>query len=122
MRALRWSALVKSELIQKAKIVIFWSTFFPRSRIQAGEISYLWWVAGLSLRDGVKSWLMWRELGGEPLLLPIERSQLWWFGIHSGLLPLEVFQIHPSGRPWVRPRTRLRDFICPLAWERLLSN
>ena len=36
------------------------------------------------------------------------------------MLPLEVFRAHPTGRrPRGRPRTRWRDYISLLAWERL---
>ena len=37
-----------------------------------------------------------------------------------GRLPGEVFQARPSGqRPRGRPRTRWRDYVSRLAWERL---
>ncbi|KAK5930356.1 hypothetical protein CgunFtcFv8_026593 [Champsocephalus gunnari] len=37
-----------------------------------------------------------------------------------GRLPREVFQARPAGkRPRGRPRTRRRDYISSLAWERL---
>ncbi|KAL3049346.1 hypothetical protein OYC64_008749 [Pagothenia borchgrevinki] len=52
------------------------------------------------------------------------RSQLRWFGhlvrMPPGPLPREVFQARPAGkRPRGRPRTRWRDYISSLAWERL---
>ena len=96
-----------------------------RSRIQAAEMSFLRRVAGLSLRDKVRSSDIRRELGVvEPLLLRIERSQLRWFGhltrMPPGRLPLEVFRARPTGkRPRGRPRTRWRDYISLLAWEGL---
>jgi len=37
-------------------------------------VSFLRRVAGLSLRDRVRSSDIWRELGVEPLLLRVERS------------------------------------------------
>ncbi|TWW57994.1 hypothetical protein D4764_07G0007130 [Takifugu flavidus] len=82
------------------------------------------WVTRLSLRDRVRSSDIREELGVEPLLLHIERSQLGWLGhlarMSSGRLPLEVFQICPTRRrPRGRPRTRWRDYIPRLAWERL---
>jgi len=82
-----------------------------RSQIQAAEISFLRRVAG-------------RELGVEPLLLRIERSQLRRFGhlirMPPGRLPFEVFQARPTGRrPRGRPRTCWRDYVSRLAWERL---
>ncbi|KAI3374050.1 hypothetical protein L3Q82_022616 [Scortum barcoo] len=81
-------------------------------------------VAGRSLRDRVRSSVTRRELGVEPLLLHIERSQLRWpghlFRMPPGRLPREVFQACPTGRrPRGRPRTRWRDYVSRLAWERL---
>ncbi|KAI3363774.1 hypothetical protein L3Q82_001205 [Scortum barcoo] len=78
----------------------------------------------LSLRDRVRSSVTWEELGVEPLLLRIKRSQLRWLGylfrMPPGRLPREVFQACPTGRrPRGRPRTRWRDYVCWLAWERL---
>ncbi|KAJ8015753.1 hypothetical protein DPEC_G00029420 [Dallia pectoralis] len=80
-------------------------------------------VAGLSLRDRERSSVIREELGVEPLLLCVERSQLRWFG-HlvrpPRRLPREVFQARPAGRrPRARPRTRWRDYISTLAWEHL---
>uniref|UniRef100_A0A3B5B951 Carbonyl reductase [NADPH] 1-like n=1 Tax=Stegastes partitus TaxID=144197 RepID=A0A3B5B951_9TELE len=97
---------------------------FKDRRIQAAEMSFLCRVAGLSLKDRVRSSDIQRELGVEPLLLCVERSQLRWYGrliwMPPERLPLEVFQTHPPGRrPWGRPRTRRRDYISRLAWERL---
>lgn len=51
----------------------------------------------------------------------VERNQLRWFGhlirIPAGCLPLEVFQVHPTGRgPWVRTRTRWRDYTAYPIW------
>ena len=72
------------------------------SRIQASEINFLRRAAGLSLRDKVRSSDIRRELGVEPLLLRVERSQLRWFGhltrMPPGRLPLEVFRARPTGR------------------------
>ncbi|KAI3371761.1 hypothetical protein L3Q82_024310 [Scortum barcoo] len=81
-------------------------------------------VAGRSLRDRVRSSVTREELGVEPLLLRIERSQLRWLGhlfrMPPGRLPREVFQACPTGRrPRGRPRTRWRDYVSRLAWERL---
>ena len=95
MRALCRAVVVKKELSRKAKLSIYWSIYVPtltyghelwvvtermRSRIQAAEMSFLRGVAGLSLRDRVRSSDIWRELGVEPLLLCVERGQLRWFG------------------------------------------
>ncbi|KAI3366390.1 hypothetical protein L3Q82_000548 [Scortum barcoo] len=94
-------------------------------RIQAAEMSFLRRVAGRSLRDrGEKLGHFREELGVEPLLLRIERSQLRWLGhlfrMPPGRLPREVFQACPTGRrPRGRPRTRWRNYVSRLAWERL---
>jgi len=87
-------------------------------------MSFLRRVAGLNLRDMVRSSDIRRELGVEPLLLRIEKSQPRWFRhlirMPPGRLPLEVFQARPTGRrPRVRPRTHWRDYISQLAFERL---
>ena len=57
-----------------------------RSRVQAAEMSFLRRVAGLSLRDRVRSSVIREELGVDPLLLHIERSQMKWLG-QLGCLP-----------------------------------
>ncbi|TWW71221.1 hypothetical protein D4764_17G0007040 [Takifugu flavidus] len=87
-------------------------------------MSFLRRVAGLSLRDRERSSDIREGLGVELLLLHIERSQLGWLRhlarMPSGHLPLEVFRTCPTGRrPRGRPRTRWRDYISRLAWERL---
>ncbi|XP_056896310.1 transmembrane protein 269 isoform X2 [Takifugu flavidus] len=95
-----------------------------RSRVQAAEMSFLRRVAGLSLRDRVRSSAIREELGVEPLLLRVERSQMGWLGhlvrMPPGRLPGEVFRACPSGRrPPGRPRTRWRDYVSRLVWEHL---
>ena len=55
---------------------------------------------------------------------PEERSQLRWFKhvirMPPGCLPGEMFRARPTGRrPPGRPRTRWRDYVFLLAWERL---
>lgn len=139
LRSLYRTVVTKRELSRKAKLSIYRSIFVPtltyghegwvmtertRSRIQAAEMSFLRRVAGFSLRDRVRSSVIREGLGLEPLLLCLERSQLRWFGhlvrMPTGRLPWEVFQARPVGRrPRGRPRTRWRDYISTLAWERL---
>ena len=139
MRSLYRSVVVKKELSCKAKLSIYRSIYVPtltyghelwvmtertRSRIQAAEMSFLRRVAGRSLRDRVRSSVTREELRVEPLLLHIERSQLRWLGhlfrMPPGRLPREVFQARLTGRrPRGRPRTRWRDYVSRLAWERL---
>ena len=87
-------------------------------------MSFLRRVAGLSLRDRVGSSVIRSELGVDPLLLRIERSQMRWLEhlirTPPGCLPGEVFRVRPTGRrPRGRPRTRWRDYVSRLAWERL---
>uniref|UniRef100_A0A8C6Q6A0 Reverse transcriptase domain-containing protein n=1 Tax=Nothobranchius furzeri TaxID=105023 RepID=A0A8C6Q6A0_NOTFU len=139
MRTLSRSVVVKRELSQKARLSIYRSIYVPiltyghelwvmtertRSRIQAAEMSFLRRVAGLSLRDRVRSSDIREGLGVEPLLLRIERSQMRWFGdlvrMPPGCLPGEVFRACPAGRrPPGRPRTRWRGYISNLVQERL---
>lgn len=87
-------------------------------------MSFLRRVAGISLRDRVRSSATRERLGVEPLLLRLERSQLRWFGhlvrMPPERLPREVLEARPTGRrPRGRPRTRWRDYIDSLALERL---
>ena len=130
---------MKKDLSQKVKLSIYWSIYVPtltyghelwvgtertRSRIQAAKMGFLCRVSGLSLRDRVRSSIIWEGLGVEPLLLRIERSQMRWLGhlvrMPPGRLPGEVFRARPTGRrPRGRPRTRWRDYVSRLAWERL---
>ncbi|KAK3544079.1 hypothetical protein QTP86_001145, partial [Hemibagrus guttatus] len=139
MRSMYRSVVVKKELSRKAKLSIYQSIYAPtltyghelwvmnervRSRIQAAQMSLLRRVAGRSLRDRVRSSVTREELGVEPLLLHIERGQLRWLGhlfrMPPGRLPGEVFRACPTGkRPRARPRTRWRDYVFRLAWERL---
>ncbi|KAK3558314.1 hypothetical protein QTP86_014701, partial [Hemibagrus guttatus] len=139
MRSMYRSVVVKKELSRKAKLSIYQSIYVPtltyghelwvmtervRSRIQAAEMSFLRRVVGRSLRDRVRSSVTREELGVEPLLLHIERGQLRWLGhlfrMPPGRLPGEVFRACPTGkRPQERPRTRWRDYVSWLAWERL---
>ncbi|KAI3362885.1 hypothetical protein L3Q82_001925 [Scortum barcoo] len=75
-------------------------------------MSFLRRVAGRSLRDRVRSSVTREELGVEPLLLHIERSQLRWLGhlfrMPPGRLPREVFQACPTGR---RPQGKTQDTL-----------
>ena len=117
LRSLCRTIVMKRELSQKAKLSIYRSIFIPtltyghegwvmtertRSRIQAAEMGFLRRVAGVSLRDRVRSLVIREGLGVEPLLLCVERSQLRWFGhlvrMPPGRIPREVFQARPAGR------------------------
>lgn len=76
-------------------------------RTRSDWLKWVLWAgfAGASLRDMVKSSVIWERLGVEPLLLSIERSQLRWFKhlgrMPPGHLPRLVFLAHPTGK---RPR------------------
>ena len=139
MRTLHGSVVVKRELSRKAKLSIYQSIYVPaltygnelwvvnertKSRVQVAEMSFLCRVAGLSLRDRVRSSVIREELGVDPLLLRVERSQMRWLGhlvrMPPRRLPGEVFRARPTGRrPRWRPRTRWRDYVSRLAWEHL---
>ena len=136
MQTLHGSVVGKRELSGKAKLLIYQSIFVPaltyghelwvvtersRSWVQAAEMSR---VAGLSLRDRVRSSVIREELGVDPLLLRVERSQMRWLGhlvrMPPAPLPGEVFRARPTGRrPRGRPRTCWRDYVSRLVWERL---
>jgi len=101
MQAMCWSVVVKRELSQNATLLIYQSIYVPtltyghkiwvvterRLRIQAAELSFLRRVAGLILKDRIRSSDIWRELGVEPLLLRINRSHLRWFLSQSVSVP-----------------------------------
>ena len=74
-----------------------------RSRIQAAEMSFLCRVAGRSLRDRVRSSVTREELGVEPLLLHIERSQLRWLG--------HLFWMPPGRLPWEENPRKTQDTL-----------
>ncbi|TWW74379.1 hypothetical protein D4764_14G0003810 [Takifugu flavidus] len=112
IRTLNRSVVVKRELSQKAKLSIYRSIFVPtltyghelwvmtertRSRVQVAEMSFLRRVAGLSLRDRVRSSAICEEHELEPLLLRIERSQIGWLGHLVRMPPGEMFRACPSG-------------------------
>ncbi|KAK0138170.1 putative uncharacterized transposon-derived protein F52C9.6 [Merluccius polli] len=94
MWTLHGSVVMKRELSRKAKLSIYQSVFVPaltyghelwvvtkrtRSWVQTAEMSFLRRVAGLSLRDRVRSSVVREELGVDPLLLRyVERSQMRW--------------------------------------------
>ncbi|XP_061892442.1 uncharacterized protein LOC133642332 [Entelurus aequoreus] len=127
MRTLYRSVVVKKELSRKAKLSIYRSIYVPiltyghelwvmtertRSRVQAAEMSFLRRVAGLSLRDRVRSSVIRKELKVKPLLLHMERSQM--VRMPPERLPKEVFRARPTGRrPRGRPRTRWEDYVWP---------
>ena len=64
-----------------------------------------------------------KELGDEPLLLHLEKSQFSWPWHLVGIFPRrgsgEVLRAHPCSRKAQRPRRHLKKYISWLAWERL---
>ena len=139
MQSLHQTVVTKRELSHKAKLSIYRAILLRthayvhevwvmteriRSRIQATKMSFLSWVAGLSLRDRVRSSVIRERLGVDPLLLDLERSQLRWFG-HLVRKPperlqREVLTARPTGKgPHGRPGTCWGYCISTLAWEHL---
>ncbi|KAK0143194.1 Craniofacial development protein 2 [Merluccius polli] len=97
----------------------FWTTI---RRLRRGKQCIVNTVYGGD--DRVRSSVIREELGVDPLLLRVERSQMRWLGhlvrMPPGRLPGEVFRARPTGRrPRGRPRTRWRDYVSRLAWEHL---
>ena len=103
LQSLNRTVVTKKELSQKAKLSVYRAIFVPtliyghetwvmtesiRSRVQAAEMRFLRRVAGISLRDRVRSSVTRERLGVEPLLLRLERRQLRWFG-HLVRMPLK---------------------------------
>ena len=114
---LKQSVVVKRELSLKAKLSIYRSIYVPtvtyglelwvvtkrmRLRIPMAEKSFLCRVAGLSLRDSVRSSDILDWLRVERLLLYVERSQLRWFRHLQRLQTISFFDLtgqqlqHPS--------------------------
>ncbi|TWW78261.1 hypothetical protein D4764_11G0003820 [Takifugu flavidus] len=81
MRTLHRSVVVKSWVYRSIFVPtltngheLWVMTERTRSRVQVAEMSFLRRVAGLSLRDRVRSSAIREEVGVEPLLLCVERS------------------------------------------------
>lgn len=121
MRALYWTILVKRELSHRQSFLF--TIYIPaltcahelwvmaermRSRIQGAKMSFLRRVAGLSLRDTVRSLDIRREHEVEPLLLHIKGNQLRWFEhlirMPPRCFPLEVFPDTGHIQRWGDPR------------------
>ncbi|KAI3363802.1 hypothetical protein L3Q82_001410 [Scortum barcoo] len=124
-RSVYRTVVVKKELSLKAKLSIYRSIYVPtltyghelwvmteRTRlwIQAAKMSFLLRVAGHSLIDRVRSSVTREELGVEPLLLHIERSQLRWLGHLFWMPPGRLHREEAQGKP----RTRWRDYVSQL--------
>lgn len=112
---LYWTVVVKSVLSPEATFSIYQLGHEllvvikrMRSWIQEAEMSIHCRLAGLNMRDKVRSLDIWREFRVVPLLLERETA--------PGKLPLEVFY---APRSHGSPKTPQRDHIAHLAWEHL---
>jgi len=133
------SIVTKRELSHQTKIAVFKTIFRPiltygcenwvitenvRSRLQAAEMRFLRRAAGHTRWDRIPNSEIRTLFQIEPLLLFIERQQLRWLG-HVLRMPYDrlvrsVFEAVPTGkRPRGRPRTRWREYMAGLCWERL---
>ena len=94
-----------------------------KSRIEAAEMRVLRLIRGVSLRDRMRSELVRRELGVEPVLECVERNQLRWFGhvkrMREGERLREMMDWRPEGRrPAGRPRKRWMDSVAEAVQRR----
>ncbi|KAI3356523.1 hypothetical protein L3Q82_017730 [Scortum barcoo] len=101
MRSVYRTVVVKKELSRKAKLSIYRSIYVP-------TLTYgheLWSRCSFAHREESAE-VAWASISDAP-----------W----APRLPREVFQACPTGRrrPRGRPRTRWRDYVSRLAWERL---
>lgn len=80
--------------------------------MQVAKMSFLFRVAGLTLRVKVQSSDIRKELSVKLLLLYIEKRQPWWFGLFTRM----VILVCPTGRrQWARARTYWMDYMCNMA-------
>ncbi|KAI3360898.1 hypothetical protein L3Q82_013109 [Scortum barcoo] len=119
MWSVYWTVVVKKELSRKAKLSIYRER--TRSRIQAAESQFPPQGGWRSLRDRVRSSVA-RSRAAAPSHRE-ESAEVARASVSEGpgrLLPREVFQACPTGRrPQGRLKTRWRDYVSRLAWERL---
>ncbi|TWW80203.1 R2 Retrovirus-related Pol polyprotein from type I retrotransposable element [Takifugu flavidus] len=114
---------VKEEILPQVEEFKYLGVLFTSEGRMEREIDRrIGWLG--SPLERVRSSAIREELGVEPLLLCVERSQMRWLGhlvrMPPGPLPGEVFRACPTGRrPPGRPRTRWRDYVSRLVWERL---
>ena len=117
MRQLHRSVVLQPELCTKAKLCIFRSVYVPilvydhecwimrGSRVPAAEMGFLRRISGLTLLGKVKSADIRESLNIESLFLPLQRSQLCWYGhvtrMSQEIAAKKMLYITPIGR---RPR------------------
>ena len=95
-----------------------------RSQMQASETRFLQKIKGVAMFGKLRNTAIRESLDIESLLLPIERSQLRWFGLVSRMpherLSKQTLYAKVSGKKSVgRPRTRWLDYIEDRGWKRL---
>ncbi|TWW74298.1 hypothetical protein D4764_14G0002990 [Takifugu flavidus] len=114
---------VKEEILPQVEAFKYLGGLFTSEGRMEQEVDRrIGWLG--SPLERVRSSAIREELGVEPLLLRVERSQMRWLGhlvrMPPGCLPGEVFRACSSSRrPPGRPRTRWRDYVSRLVWERL---
>ena len=122
------------KLSREAKLAVFRSLFKAtltygqqswiltertRSRVQAAEMRFLRRIVGVTRMDRIRNTDIRLELGVEPLLLSVEKTQLRWFG-HVLRMDAErvarqiCFAVPDGRRPVGRPRTRWKDQLIEL--------
>ena len=95
-----------------------------RSLVQASKMRFLRRIKGVTLFNKVRSSEIPKSLNIEPLLLPIGRCQLRWFGHLSRMLqerlPKQALLAKANGRRSVgRSRTRWTNYTDDLGWNHL---
>ena len=99
-------------------------TKIVRSQVQPPKMRFLRRIEGVTLFNKLRSSEIRKSSNIEPLLLPIERSQLRWFGHASRMaqerLPKQALLANANGGSSVgRRRSRWTDYIEDLGWNRL---
>jgi len=134
MRPMLWSIVMKRELSQNARLSLYWSIFVPaliygheiidwedEITDTRAEMSFLWRVAELSLRDKVRSSYL-ESLGS---CCSSSLKGVNWCGsdIWLGCFPVASFWFFWARQTRRTPRgkhtTHWRDYISLLAWEHL---
>jgi len=90
------------------------------SWIHIAEMGFPQGVAGLSLRDRGRSSAIWREVQNRAAAPPHQRELA--EEVHLARMPSGCRVCSTGRSPWGRPRTRLRDYLTHLAWERLMMS
>ena len=122
------------KLSREAKLAVFRSLFKAtltygqqswiltertRSRVQAAEMRFLRRIVGVTRMDHIRNTDIRLDLGVEPLLLSVEKTQLRWFGhilrMDAERMARQICCAVPDARrPVGRPRTRWKDQLIEL--------